>query len=66
MGNELHSGRKDRRVSFVVKQALNKNLCLVTFDIRKIMLHIKSVQMKIVKINVDVYSNWSTLCKIIV
>lgn len=65
-GNEFHSGRKDRSVSFVVKHALNKNLCLVTFDIRKIMLHINSVQMKIIKINIDIYSNLSTLCKIIV
>lgn len=58
--NEFHSGRKDRSVSFVIKHALNKNLCQITFYIRKIMLHVKIVQMKIIKMNVDIYSNLST------
>lgn len=63
--NELHSGRKDRSVSFVTEHALNKNLCLITFHIRQIM-YIKSVQMKIIQMNIDSYCNMSTFCKIIV
>lgn len=62
--NEHHSGRKDRSVSFVTEHALNKNLCLITFHIRQ--MYIKSVQMKIIQMNIDSYCNMSTFCKIIV
>lgn len=56
-GKEFHSGRKDRSVLFVMKHALNKNLHQITFDIRKIMLHIKIIQMKVIKITIVIYSS---------
>lgn len=42
------------------KNALSKNLCHITFYIRKTMLHTKIVQMKIIKMNIAIYSNLNT------